>query len=111
VTSLRGAAHGLDLKTVDDPELAGTTFRGGDASASTKLNPSELPSVRQGMRVSRYAVVLGVLPDTPTIEAIRETLRRYRNQSMRGGAIVSLGQRGARSPANAGRSQGERTAR
>jgi hypothetical protein len=80
VTSLRGAAHGLDLKSVDNADLAGTTFRGGDASTSTKLNPSELPSVKQGMRVGRYAVVIGVLPDTPTVEAVRETLRRYRNQ-------------------------------
>jgi hypothetical protein len=78
--SLRASANVLDLNASEEPDLAGATFRGGEASASTKLNPSDLPSVKQGMRIGRYAVVLGILPDAPSIEAVRETLRRYRNQ-------------------------------
>lgn len=76
---LRSAAHALDLKIQDRPELASATFNGG-LSKSTSISPTDLPAESHGLRIDRFNVVLGVLPDVATLEAVRETLRRCRNQ-------------------------------
>lgn len=76
---LRSAALTLNLKVEDRPELASTTFNGG-SSKSTSISPTDLPVETYGIRIDRFNVVLGLLPDIATIEAVRETLRRYRNQ-------------------------------
>lgn len=90
--SLRAAAEAVALPLVNWPEIASVSFRGGEASASTRLNPSDLPSVKLGIGIGRYAVVLGVLPDEPSIPAIRETLRRYRNQCVIARSFLSANQ-------------------
>lgn len=76
---LRNAAAGLDLTVESRPELASSTFNGG-SSKSTSLSPSDLPAECYAIRIDRFNIVLGVLPDISTLEAVRETLRRCRNQ-------------------------------
>jgi hypothetical protein len=76
---LRTAAVGLDLTVEDRPQLAGSTFNGG-STKSTSLSPTDLPAECYAIRISRFNVVLGVLPEIATLEAVRETLRRCRNQ-------------------------------
>ncbi|TAZ68256.1 ABC-three component system middle component 1 [Rhizobium ruizarguesonis] len=76
---IRSAALALDLKVEDRPELASAIFNGG-SSKSTSISPTDLPGESHGIRIDRFNVVLGVLPDIATLEAVRETLRRCRNQ-------------------------------
>lgn len=63
---LRDAALALDLKVEDRPELASTTFNGG-SSKSTSISPTDLPSEAHGLRIDRFNIVLGVLPDIATL--------------------------------------------
>jgi len=76
---LHDAALALNLKVEDRAELASATFNGG-SSKSTSISPTDLPAECHGLRVDRFNVVLSVLPDIATLEAVRETLRRCRNQ-------------------------------
>lgn len=76
---LRNAAAEADLYSEKRPELASSKFNGG-SSKSTSLDPSDLPVECNAIRIDRFNIVLGVLPNIPTVEAVRETLRRYRNQ-------------------------------
>jgi len=76
---LSAAARALDLSVEHRPELAGRNFNGG-STASTSLSPSDLPNESHGIKIARFNIVLGILPDMAAIEAVRETLRRYRNQ-------------------------------
>lgn len=76
---LRKAALALDLKVEDRAELASSTFNGGSAK-STSLSPTDLPADCHAIRIDRFNIVLGILPDVPTMEAVLETLRRCRNQ-------------------------------
>jgi hypothetical protein len=78
--NLRSAADMVKLTVANDADVTGATFRGGQDSASAKLNPSDLPRVKRAMRIGRYVVILGLLPSTSSLAAVRETLRRYRNQ-------------------------------
>lgn len=79
VYRIRSAALTLELEVKDRPELAGEIFNGG-SSKSTSISPTELPADSYGMSINRFNIILGVLPDVATQEAVRETLRRYRNQ-------------------------------
>ncbi len=76
---IRTAALALNLKVEDRPELASVTFNGG-SSKSTSISPTDLPAESHAFRIDRFNIVLGVLPALATLEAVRETLRRYRNQ-------------------------------
>lgn len=76
---IRDSARGLDLRVIDRPELAGRAFSGVPTS-STTLDLTDLPTECLGLGIGRYTVVAGLLPDVPTLESVRETLRRYRNQ-------------------------------
>ena len=76
---LRKAAGGLGLPVEIRPQLASSTFNGG-SSKSTSLSPTDLPAECHAIRIGRFNIVLSVLPDIPTLEAVRETLRRCRNQ-------------------------------
>lgn len=76
---LRKAAAALNLEVEDRASLAGTSFQGG-SSASTSLSPTDLPTESHAIRIDRFNIIIGVLPDVPTLESVRETLRRYRNQ-------------------------------
>jgi hypothetical protein len=76
---LRAVARDLDLKVEDRPELASTTFNGG-SSKSTSISPTDLPIESHAIRIDRFNIVLGLLPEIATLEAVRETLRRYRNR-------------------------------
>lgn len=76
---LRTVAAGLDLSVEDRPELASSTFNGG-STKSTSLSPTDLPAECHAIRISRFNIVLSLLPEIATLEAVRETLRRCRNQ-------------------------------
>ena len=78
--SLHAAAARLELEAQAAPQFCSAVFRGGEASATARLQPSELPAASRGLRIGRYAVLLGLLPEVPSVEAVSETLRRYRNQ-------------------------------
>jgi hypothetical protein len=79
VERLRQAALALNLTVEDKPALASTFFSGG-VNESTSLSPTDLPSQSIAIRIDRFNIVVGVLPDVPTIEAVQEVVRRYRNQ-------------------------------
>ncbi len=79
-SALRSYAVGLELTVQTAPQLASTVFRGGDAHTAAKLEPSELPNVVRAVHIGRYAILLGLLPEVASAEAVNETLRRYRNQ-------------------------------
>lgn len=76
---LRKAALKLELKIEDRPELASATFNGGSTKATT-LSPTDLPAESHAIRIDRFNIVLGILPDVAAMKAVLETLRRYRNQ-------------------------------
>lgn len=78
--ALTAAAVSVELAVEPAPQLASAVFRGGEDAAAAKLDESERPAAVRGLRVGRYAVLLGLLPETPSSEAVMETLRRYRNQ-------------------------------
>ena len=60
-------------------EFISPCFRGSESEA-TRMSPSDLPVVAAGISIGRHSLVLGLLPETPTFAAVRETVRRYRNQ-------------------------------
>lgn len=76
---LQKAAEALGLKVERRPQLASSTFNGG-SSKSTSLSPTDLPAECSAIRIDRFNIVLGLLPDMPAMEAVLETLRRCRNQ-------------------------------
>lgn len=55
-------------------------FRGGAGSGVASITASDLPAAGMGLKIGRYTLVLGLLPDTSNLNAIREAVRRYRNQ-------------------------------
>lgn len=77
---LAGAAEKVGLSAVDAPELTGNIFMGGDATASARLAASELPSPVRALRIGRYTLLLAMLPQEPSLGAVNEALRRFRNQ-------------------------------
>jgi hypothetical protein len=78
--ALTAAAVVVELAVEPAPELASAVFRGGEVATAAKLDVSDLPAAVRGLRVGRYAVLLGLLPEIPSSEGVMETLRRYRNQ-------------------------------
>ena len=77
---LKSVAANVGLLAVDAPDLASTVFRGGDGSEAARLRPSDLPHPVRALRIGRYAVVIAMLPAQASVEAVNETLRRFRNQ-------------------------------
>lgn len=73
------AASDLGMETKVRPDLLGRSFNGA-SSRSTTLNPSDLPAESHAIVVGRYTVIFGVLPETPSLPAVRDALRKYRNQ-------------------------------
>ncbi|MES0110031.1 ABC-three component system middle component 1 [Mesorhizobium sp. M0013] len=73
------SAEALNLPLSEQARLAGRSFNGGSSPATT-LDAGELPAEAHALRIGRYTVIFGTLPDTPTLPGVRETLRRYRNQ-------------------------------
>lgn len=88
VHKLREAAFGLGFEVDDRPELSSNCFSGGNSS-STSLNPTDLPLVARGIRINRFNIVAGELPEVPALEAVRETVRRYRNQCVVARSYIS----------------------
>jgi hypothetical protein len=88
---LRVWAKEIELNLQAQPELTGRVFSGGTTSA-TSLNPADLPTEGLALGIGRYTIVLGLLPDLPTLEAVRETLRRYRNQCVVARSFLSANQ-------------------
>lgn len=76
---IRESALKVALNVIDRPEIAGRAFSGA-ATSSTTLDPTDLPAESFGLGIGRYTVIIGLLPSVPTLESVRETLRRYRNQ-------------------------------
>ncbi len=71
------AAAGMDV--VPAPNLVGPGLGRAEAAAAV-VEPRDLPSVARGIKLGRYAVVLGLLPDATGDREIADTMRRYRNQ-------------------------------
>ena len=88
---LRTRARKLQLCVEDKSELTGRVFNGGTTSATT-LNTSDLPTQCIAVGIGRYTLVLGILPDVPTLEGVREALRRYRNQCVVARSYLSANQ-------------------
>jgi len=78
--ALRAAAVAVDLEVGNCPELASGIFKGGEDAAAARLDPADLPTSVRALRLGRYIVLIGLLPDQPSTEAVTEALRRYRNQ-------------------------------
>lgn len=70
----------LELVFETKPGLAGQAFCGGDGTPSTRIEARDLPNHVRGYQVSRYAVLLTLLPEAPDQAAIGEVVRRVRNQ-------------------------------
>jgi hypothetical protein len=85
VENLRATAKTLTVKDKRQmpvelkPALAGRNFSGGQTPA-TMLSPSDLPADCIALSMSRYTLILGLLPESPSLEAVQEAVRRYRNQ-------------------------------
>src|SRR5688500_4105972 len=62
------------------PALASGVFRAGEDAAAAQLDAADLPTSGPGLRLGRYVVVIGALPEEPSTEAVTEAVRRYRNQ-------------------------------
>ena len=73
-------AKEVGLPHADAPYLASDVFKGGEASSSARLEANERPFSARGMMIGRYAVILGLLPETPDEDEVFGRLRRYRNQ-------------------------------
>lgn len=77
----RAVADNRPQKVESKLEFMGTAFNGG-ATAATTLSASDLPGECIGLAIGRFALILGVLPDCPSQEAVQEAVRRYRNQCL-----------------------------
>lgn len=77
---LRARADAVGLKAEDAPNLTSNVFLGGEGSQTARLEPEDLPYPVRALQIGRYAVLLAMLPEQPSLEAITEALRRFRNQ-------------------------------
>jgi hypothetical protein len=68
------------MMAVEAPELTGNSFMGGGGKESGQLAVNDLPNPIRALRIGRYTVLLGMLPDQSSLEAVSEALRRIRNQ-------------------------------
>ena len=91
VERIRQAAGARGLKLTERSDLIGRSFS-GDSSPSTTLDVAELPSEATALQIGRYTVIFGILPDTPTLPVVRESLRRYRNQCVVARSFLSANQ-------------------
>lgn len=73
-------AAALDLKAEARPNYAGGIFAGGSDTPSARLEPGDLPNHVQGLQIDRFPVLLMLLPEAPNEEALRDVIRRVRNQ-------------------------------
>lgn len=88
---LRSVAEALDLKVEARRELAAGRLLGeGADTASTKIG--DRPSACRALRIGRYHVLLGELSKEPVPDAVRETLRVYRNQCVIARSHLSTGE-------------------
>jgi len=77
---LIGYAEELDLSVELKPDYAGQVFSGGKDSLSARLEPKDLPNHVRGLQIERYAIILALLPETADEAALRDVVRRVRNQ-------------------------------
>src|SRR5258706_10713770 len=77
---LVAAAESAGLPAADAPDLTSNVFMGGGGTEAARLPASDLPSPIRALRIGRYTVLLSMLPEQPSLEAVTETLRRFRNQ-------------------------------
>ena len=78
--ALRARADEAGLPSAPAPELVESCFRGGGSTPSSRLGPGDLPGDALGLRIGRFALVLGILPERPNEGEVVDRLRRYRNQ-------------------------------
>lgn len=74
------AAHAVGLQVTDAQHLTSNVFLGGEGSEAARLKVSDLPHPMRALQLGRYAVLLAMLPEQPSLEAVTEALRRFRNQ-------------------------------
>lgn len=76
---LANKAERVGLPFRDAPELLTNIFMGGEGAASAQLSPNDLLHPVRAARLGRYSVLLALLPEQPRLEAVTESVRRFRN--------------------------------
>jgi len=79
---LTARAAMLDLPVQAKPDYASAVFAGGGDSASARLEASELPGHVRGIQIGRYPILVGLLPEAGNEEALKDAIRRIRNQAV-----------------------------
>lgn len=78
--ALSAHANDAGLEAKEAPRLVADTFDGGRGEPSASLEARDLPLMRRGLSVGRYAVVLGLLPEAVDERELANTMRQHRNQ-------------------------------
>ncbi len=78
--ALGACARRANLAATDAPHLVADRFDGVRDEPSAGLEPRDLPLVKRGMTIGRYAAVLGLLPETADEREIANAMRQHRNQ-------------------------------
>jgi hypothetical protein len=73
-------AHALGLSFEYMHRYENDVFAGGGESASARLDSNDLLTHARGLQIGRYGVVLALLPEAPSEEAVSDVVRRTRNQ-------------------------------
>lgn len=74
------AAEAVGLAARDAPKLTANVFMGGDGTEAARLPANDLPYPVRALEIGRYKLLLATLPEQPSLEAVTESLRRFRNQ-------------------------------
>lgn len=77
---LAARAAALELTMEAQPNYAVGLFAGGSDTPSARLEKGDLPNHARGFKVGRYPVLLTLLPEAASEEALRDVIRRVRNQ-------------------------------
>lgn len=77
---LKAAAQARGFAVSTPQEMTRTQFRGGDGGPTTALPASDLPSEVRAMQFDRYTFLIAALPDLPSLPAVQDSVRRFRNQ-------------------------------
>lgn len=73
-------AAALELTAEVRPNYSSGIFAGGSDTPSARLEPGDLPNHARGLQVGRFPVLLTLLPEAASEEALRDVIRRVRNQ-------------------------------
>jgi hypothetical protein len=86
------AATAVGLPAADAPQLTSDVFLGGEGSETARLKVSDLLHPLRALQLGRFTVLLAMLPEEPSLEAVTEALRRFRNQCVIARSYLSVNQ-------------------